>query len=132
LVSTDYLRYPATPYHGKHWSVQFSSMPIAFPGQTFEVSNGRRYRGKELTIAAPNSKIAEKAANLIHGAMLLLEGTNFFSHLMPGESPSVYPSDDYNDLDEFLKSQHLSTSLLPLACLVAEQLSLRRSLTYGL
>ena len=132
LVSTDYPRYPATPYHGKGWSVQFSPMPSTFPGQTFEVSFGRKYRGKEVTITATTQGTAERAANLIHGAMFLVEGSSFFSHLLPGENSSVYPSDGYTDLDDFLKEQYRSTSHVPLACLIAAKASRRLSFVYAL
>src|SRR5207244_2893016 len=99
---------------------------------TFEVFNGRTYRGKEVTISAPNRKTAERVANLIHGSMFLLEGSNFFSHLLPGENPPVYPSDGYDDLNEFLKEQYRSTLHIPFACLIAAKISRQLALVYAL
>jgi hypothetical protein len=81
---------------------------------------------------APSLATAERAGNLIHSAMLLLEGSNFFSRLVPGGNFAVYPSDDYEDLYAFLKDQYVSTLHIPLACLIAAKASLRHRLVYAL
>ena len=85
-----------------------------------------------MTIIAPNRSTAERAANLIHGAMLLLDGSNHSSHLLPGENAEVYPSDGYTGLNEFLKHTFRGTSHIPLACLIAAKASRRRHLVYAL
>jgi hypothetical protein len=52
--------------------------------------------------------------------------------LLRGESSSVYPSDGYSDLDEFLKKQYVWTPNVPFACLIAAKISMRRPLVYAL
>jgi|ERR1035437_5848866 hypothetical protein len=42
LVSTDYPQYPATPYHGQGWRVQFWPLPVTYPGQMLGIPKATR------------------------------------------------------------------------------------------
>src|SRR5262245_54199886 len=88
LLATDYYRFRSAPYTGSGWHLELakpnSKLPIAS-----EVSGDRIYPAKEVVIWARNEVSAQRAADLIHSARLLIDGSNLLSHIYPGEHAPI-------------------------------------------
>ena len=86
LMPFDYYRFPHPPYRGKNWHLD-----LVLPPDEFEIGsasvNGKTYPAKEVMIWAADEAAAQRAADLIHAARLLLDGCNTFSHIYPGDMP---------------------------------------------
>ena len=57
----------------------------------------RIYPAKEAVIMAGNEVTAQRAADLIHAARLLLAGSNTFSHIYPGEHAPIRKAEPRKD-----------------------------------
>ena len=81
LMAFDYDQFPRPPYRGRGWHVDFVLPPDEL--QMGGASIGDRiYPAKEAVIMAGNEVTAQRAADLIHAARLLLAGSNTFSHII--------------------------------------------------
>jgi len=84
LITTDYYRFPEPPFKGLGWEAILVEGPSESTAS--EHHGDKIYRGKEIVIVAQKEVKAQRAANLIHAARMVLEGSNTFSHLYPGEN----------------------------------------------
>jgi hypothetical protein len=75
LSSTDWFRFPQPPYRGKKWQVRF--IPTRDSIVTVR-RNGRPYRPRQIVIRAEDEKTAQRALNLILGALNVVIGDHFF------------------------------------------------------
>jgi hypothetical protein len=137
LYTSDYSRFPGPPFRGNGWHVN-----LILPQPEFQfgatVLSGKTYPAKEVVIWARTEETAQRAADLIHAARLLLDGSNFLSHIYPGEHAPICPvkpnegSDLANIESEFVKLKRVETMNIPLACLVAARASWRLQHVYAL
>lgn len=88
-------------------------------------------------IYANSETRAQRAANLIHNARLLLEGSTVFSQIASGEYAPIRPAKgtapyrpEEDDLE--FKLPHVVTPNIPLACLIAARASWRLQYVYAL
>lgn len=134
LRAMDYYLFPAPPYRGRTWTIQLGK-PRPELGGTY--SGDAIYPPRDVVILAQNVVNAQRAANLIHSAHLVLDGSAFFSDLHPGENvpirslrdvshssnePNGYAGDGFR-----MVAPHI-----PLACMVAARASFRLSFIYAL
>ena len=136
LIATDYYRFPKPPFKGNGWHITLvaprSELPIAS-----EVVGDEIYPGKAVLILAKNEIVAQGAANLVHAARLILDGSNLLSHLYPGEHAPLYAAGvevatgNGEDLD-FPRHATVVTPSIPLACLVAARASRRLKYVYAM
>ena len=100
--------------------------------------NGKTYPTKEVMIWAADEVAAQRAADLIHAARLLLDGCNTFSHIYAGEHAPIRPAgtnsnDELNGGEpDLIAQRRVMTSNIPLACLVAARASSRLQYVYAL
>ena len=93
----------------------------------------RIHKGKEIIIQARSLLAAQRAANLVHSAILLLS-----AGLAIGEEHEVFParSLEHESRDEetqkLLRNNILSKSNIPRACMIAAKASFRREYSYAL
>lgn len=137
FMTTDYYRFPRPPYKGRGWK-----LGLRLPAGEFRVASehfeNRVYPGKEVVVRADSAVLAQKAGDLVHGARLLLEGSNVFSHLYPGEHVPVVKtsgggrSDAEEDGMDFLAERRTVAPDIPLACLIAARISWRVRRVYAL
>ena len=80
LIATDYHRYPKPPFEGSRWHITLVKPNSEFPIAS-EVVGEKIYSGKEVLIFAKTEIVAQRAANLIHAARLIVDGSNLLSHL---------------------------------------------------
>jgi len=131
LLTSDYYRFPPPPYLGNGWQVRLVLPRTAFP-LGGEVSERGTYKAKEVLIRAPNEIVAQRAANLIHSARLLLEGSASFSHILPAENAPIWPLGSEKNEWETLKKRMVWTPNVPLACLISARASRKLELVYAL
>ena len=84
LLATDYHRFHSAPYKGSGWRLELVQ-PSSELSIASEVVGDRIYPAKEVVIWARNEVSAQRAADLIHSARLLIDGSNLLSHIYPGE-----------------------------------------------
>lgn len=137
LLVSDYFRFPPPPYHGNRWHLNFILPPTELPiGSTH--FGDKIYPAKEVVIFSETKEKEQRAANLIHAARLLLDASNFLSHIHPGDHAPIYAANVNcaTNLElgesEFLKHQYVQTMNIPLACLVAARASLGVQFVYAL
>ena len=93
------------------------------------------YPAKEVIIWAKNENDAQRVADLIHGARMLVDASNSLSHIHPGEHAPVLPIHTKvgsDEGDEFLDLRSVMTPLIPLACLIAARASSRLQYVYAM
>jgi hypothetical protein len=137
LMAFDYYRYPAPPYVGNGWHLDLV-LPSTEPPIGSSIVGDERYPAKEVVIRATSEVSAQRAADLIHAAGLLLEGSNLLSPLYPGEHAPIYPAstNSASTLKQreprFRNRTRVMTSNIPLACMVATRASARLEYIYAL
>jgi hypothetical protein len=134
LMAADYYRFPRPPYVGNGWILNLVRLPEELTISRERV--GRRiYRAKEVVVRSSDQAKAQRAADLLHAARLLLEGSSCLSHLGPGEHAPIYEStktvNTYSKI-EFVKHAYVCTRNIPLACLIAARASFRLQTIYAL
>jgi hypothetical protein len=134
LLATDYHRFHSAPYKGSGWRLELvqpsSELPIAS-----EVVGDKIYPAKEVVIWARNEVSAQRAADLIHSARLLIDGSNLLSHIYPGEhAPIQAVGEEENGVHEpvFPPNTPVVTPHIPLACLIAARASRRLQYVYAM
>jgi hypothetical protein len=88
-------------------------------------------------IRATKQVNAQRAADLIHAARLLLDGSNMLSHLYPGEHAPIHTAARNtgaltSDESTFLSHAKVMTGDIPLACLIAARASWHLDYVYAL
>lgn len=136
LIATDYHRYPKPPFKGSGWHITFVKPNSEFPIAS-EVVGEKIYPGKEVLIFAKTEIVAQRAANLIHAARLIVDGSNLLSHLYPGEHAPIYAEErgksaEGGDNLDFPKSATVVTPGIPLACVIAARASRRLKHIYAM
>jgi hypothetical protein len=132
LLATDYHRFHSAPYRGSGWHLDLvqpnSKLPFAS-----EVAGDKIYPAKEVVIWARNEVSAQRAADLIHSARLLIDGSNLLSHIYPGEhAPIQAVEEEEGEEPGFPPNTPVVTPNIPLACLVAARASSRLQYVYAL
>jgi hypothetical protein len=135
LHAIDYEDYPNFPHKGAGWHIDLLPRdPREFPSGSVRGDNF--YPARELAVFAKDEDKAQRAADLIHSARLLLDGSNVMSHLWPGEHPVIWPRDrkDDDQLDDAVvaRKTEVTTVHLPLASLIAAKASRKMSYVYAL
>jgi hypothetical protein len=135
LHAMDYADYPAFPHRGAGWHIDLLPKdPQKFPSAS--VRGDDFYPARELAIFAKDEDKAQRAADLVHSARLLLDGSNVMSHLWPGEHPVIWPLDRRDDDqlrdDVVARKTEVTTVHLPFASLVAAKASWKMSYVYAL
>lgn len=83
LHTSDWYRYPAPPYRGQGWTVDFLE-------QKYEVSRGGEFSGdrfypfKEVILSARDQTAAQRASDIISNARNLLQASNLLGMLSTG------------------------------------------------
>jgi hypothetical protein len=134
LNAIDYSDYPAFPYVGAGWHIDLLP-PDSNKYPNAMVRGDDFYPARELAVFAKAEGQAQKAADLVHSARLLLDGSNVMSHLWPGEHPAIWPMNRVEKDDEEAfdaRKTEITTVHLPLACLVAAKASRRLEYVYAL
>ena len=137
LLASDYFRFPPPPYRGNRWLLNFILPPTELPMGSTHFGD-KVYPAKEVVIFAETKERAQRAADLIHAARLLLDASNFLSHIYPGDHAPIYAASVNRaieveiDESEFLQHKYVQTANIPLACLVAARASLRLHFVYAL
>lgn len=85
LLAFDYHRFPGPPYYGNHWRVDLV-VPPTEPQMGSAVVGDKIYPAREALVSATDEVAAQRAADLIHAARLILQGSNLLSHLYPGDN----------------------------------------------
>lgn len=134
LIALDYFRFPKFPYRGNGWSIQLAPAHDKMNfGVWSEILAGKwsrkKYLGREVVITAASEERAQRAADLIHSAMLALEleRRDLPTTVRPGEHPPLYFPNQ--DRDAYRRR---STNGIPLACLLAARASKKLRLVYAL
>jgi hypothetical protein len=135
LHAIDYADYPAFPHRGAGWHIDLlPNDPKEFPNAS--IRGDKIYPARELAVFARNEDAAQRAADLMHSARLLLGGSNVMSHLWPGEHPVIWP---LNQIDEdkahddlASRKTELTTVHLPLASLIAAKASRKMGYVYAM
>jgi len=135
LHAFDYADYPDFPHKGAGWHIDLLPKdPREFPRGS--VRGNDFYPARELAIFAKDEDKAQRAADLVHSARLLLDGSNLLSHLWPGEHPAIRPLDrkDDDQLDDsaMARKTEVTTAHLPLASLIAAKASRKMGYVYAL
>lgn len=136
LHAMDYADYPAFPHRGTGWHVDLlPTDPNKSPSAS--IRGDKIYPARELAVFAIDENAAQRAADLMHSARLLLDGSNMTSHLWPGEHPAIWPLDAGGDdgrlEDELLaRKTEVTTVHLPLASLIAAKASRKMGYVYAL
>src|SRR5947207_10312459 len=85
LYAIDYVDFPTFPDRGAGWHMEL----LPPDGREYPIGGMMRgaeyYPARELAVFAKGEAQAQKAADLLHSARLLLDGANMMSHLWPGE-----------------------------------------------
>lgn len=134
LHTSDWHRYPAPPYRGQGWTVDFVEQRSKFP-QGGEYVGDRLYPFKEVILSARNQTSAQRALDTILSARNLLEGSNFFRMLSSGaQVVSPVEEDAHGPADGVAGERPAfnSSPNIPLACLVAAEVSRRLRFVYAL
>lgn len=137
LLAIDYYRFPPPPYVGNGWHLDLVEPPRNLQIGSAIVDD-ERYPAKEVVVRASSEVSAQRAADLIHAARLVLDGSNYASHLYPGEHAPIYPvsTDGVSTLKQrelgLRNRTRLMTSNIPLACMVATRASARLEYIYAL
>jgi hypothetical protein len=138
-MAADYYRFPRPPYAGNGWNLDLLLLNQDFPVIGSERgADGKVYPAKEVVVRATNPVSAQRAADLVHAARLLLDGSNLLSHIYPGEHAPIYPASKHSTSEvtgtecEFLKRRLVFTLNIPLACLIAARASSRLQYMYAL
>lgn len=121
LYTSDWHRYPAPPYRGQGWIVDFVEQKSEFP-QGGEFVGDRLYPFKEVMLSARNQTAAQRALDTIMSARNLLEGSNLFRMLSGGPQVVLPAKEDARGTSDDVPRERPafhSTSNLPLACLIA-------------
>ncbi len=136
LFAGDYSRFPRPPYRGNGWHANLIATDSEF--STSMNISGKTYLAKEVVIRAKTEDKAQRAADLIHAARLVLDASNVLSHIYPGEHAPIWPlqkndrSKSGIDESENVTHQRVMTMNIPLACLIAARASWRLQYVYGL
>jgi len=100
--------------------------------------SGKTYAAKEVVIHARKDDRAQRAADLIHAARLILNASNVLSHIYPGEHAPIWPLErNYrsksaiDDSGDVIHAR-VMTMNIPLACLIAATASWRLQYVYAL
>jgi hypothetical protein len=137
LFAADYSRFPRPPYQGNGWHANLIARDSELPMGSMSIS-GKTYPAKEVVIHAKTHDQAQRAANLIHAARLVLNASNVLSHIYPGEHAPIWPLEKNDrsksaiDESENVTHPHVMTMNIPLACLIAASASWRLQYVYGL
>jgi hypothetical protein len=129
----DYADYHAFPHRGAGWHIDLLPVePQKSP--TVSVRGDDFYPARELAIFAKDEDKAQRAADLVHSARLLLDASNIMSHLWPGEHPAIWPvgGSDKEGLDVLARRTETTTVHLPFASLIAAKTSWKLSYVYSL
>ena len=81
LLVSDYFRFPPPPYRGNHWLLNFILPPTELPMGSTHFGD-KIYPAKEVVILAETKERAQRAADLIHAARLLLDGKRQSKHTL--------------------------------------------------
>jgi hypothetical protein len=134
LHTSDWHRYPAPPYRGQGWTVNFVEQISEFP-QGGEYVGDRLYPFKEVILSARNQTSARRALDSIMSAHNLLEGSNLFRMLSGGPQVVLPVEEDARGTSDGTPNEQPafhSTPNLPLACLIAAKVSRRLRFVYAL
>lgn len=137
LFAADYSRFPPPPYRGNGWHADLIAAESEFSVGSMDIS-GKTYSAKEVVICATTNEKAQRAADLIHAARLVLDASSVLSHIYPGEHAPIWPLEQNNrpksanDESEIVTHQRVMTMNIPLACLIAAAASWRLQYVYGL
>jgi hypothetical protein len=134
LHAIDYADYPDFPHKGAGWHIDLlPNDPRKFPSAS--VRRNDFHPARELAVFAKDEDKAQRAADLVHSARLLLDGSNVMSHLWPGEHPVIWPLsqiEDQPDDDLATRKTEVTTVHLPLASLIAAKASRKMGYVYAL
>lgn len=127
LYTSDWHRYPAPPYRGIGWTVDFVQQKSEYP-LGGEYMGDQLYPFKKVILSARNQTAAQRALDTIMSARNLLGGSNFF-RMLSGDPQVVSPVDEEvggtsADVAGERPAFHSSPNL-PLACLIAAKVSRR-------
>lgn len=134
LHTSDWHRYPAPPYRGMGWTVDFAQQKSEYP-LGGEYVGDQLYPFKKVILSARNQTAAQRALDTIMSARNLLEGSNFF-RILSRDPQVVSPVDEEAggtsaDVAGERPAFHSSPNL-PLACLIAAKVSRRLRFVYAL
>jgi hypothetical protein len=132
LAATDWYNFPRPPYRGKKWQIRFT--PTRNSVVTIRL-NGRSHRPRQVLIRAKDEKTAQRALNLILGALNVVVGEHFFATFSGPATPRLYPA-AHSKSGEFrfddCPPSVASTGNVPLACMIAARTSLSLQHIYAL
>ena len=121
--------FPRPPYLGKRWRVGF----IPSKDSHVKVSVGKRScHPRQVLIRAETRETAQRALNLILGALNIVLGDHFVPTFSGSALPRLYPVSKGFKFEDSLPPSVMSTSNIPLACMVAAQTSLSSQHIYAL
>ena len=134
LYTSDWHRYPAPPYRGPGWTVDFVQQESDYP-LGGEYAGDQLYPFKEVILSARNQTAAQRALDTVMSARNLLEGSNFFRELFGG--PQIVslieePKSTRSNAQSNERPAFHSTPNIPLACLIAAKVSRRLRFVYAL
>lgn len=137
LWACDYFEYPTPPYRGAGWHAKLMLPKSELPVGSM-ILGDKSYPAKEVIIAAETETKAQRAADLIHAARLVLDGYTSLSQVSPGEHAPIRPwnrgashEPGQANLAPFTHKS-LMTLHVPLACLVAARASAKLKYVYAL
>lgn len=134
LHTSDWHRYPAPPYRGQGWTVDFVEQKSDFP-QGGEYAGDRLYPFKEVILSARDQTAAQRALDTILSARNLLQGSSLLGMLSGGQqvvSPVEEPTSARSDSAPSERPAFHSSPNIPLACLIAAKISRRLRFVYAL
>lgn len=129
LAAWDWLTFPRPPYRGKKWRVEL----IPSKDSHVTVSVGKRScLAKQVLIRAETQETAQRALNLILGALNIVLCDHFVPTFSGPALPRLYPVSKEFRFEDGLPPSVMSTSKIPLACMVAARTSLSLQHIYAL
>lgn len=129
LAAWDWRRFPRPPYRGKKWRVEL----IPSKDSHVKVSVGKRScLTRQVLIRAETQETAQRALNLILGALNIVLGEHFVPTFSGPALPRLYPLSKEFRFENGLPPSVMSTSNIPLACMVAARASLSLCHIYAL
>ena len=134
LMAMDYFLFPQPPFRGKSWSAALGAPRPDIGGTNY---GDTIHSAREVVILSRDFVNAQRAANLIHSAFLVLDGSALLSDLHPGQNAPIRALRDNLPANRGCKitprnGLRIIAPHIPLACMVAARASFRLALVYAL
>lgn len=131
LLAFDYVDFPEPPYKGKNWHIDFVDIPKKYGSTRID---GVEYQNKEVIVWAETDVQAQRVADLIHSARLVIEGAITSSQIHPGDHAPIVRARKKTNRDPSACPVYPRVSIryIPLACLIACRASFSLEYVYAL